>query len=157
MFEKVQKFKDPAKQDVFEFLKKCDSLARTTGLAEEHIKTCFINAVDLPVVTWASGLDEYTNSLQEFVEAFVREFFSADAQKRLRQRFEKDQAPKEREEFIQYCDGWYATLSKLTKPKLEQDEILELLINKMPNWNLATVLRCTPNLSYNMFRELLRK
>jgi len=111
MFRRVRRYQDRTLDDPFTFLEGLNRAARVTGFSEMEVKLCRIDAVEYPRETWAPGLDPNINSLNEFVCAFLSEFFSADAQKTLRNRFFSTNPPKNRSQFISFCDQWYVRLT----------------------------------------------
>jgi len=156
MFRRVKRYQDRMLDDPFTFLEGLNRAARITGFSEEEVKLCFIDAVDYPRETWAPGLDPNIHSLNDFVVAFLSEFFSADAQKTLKNRFFSTNAPKGRSEFISFCDQWYVKLTRLVKPPMDHESIISNLINKVPNRNLVLILRGYRDLPYFAFRDKLR-
>jgi len=152
-FRDIPKFKDPETDDIFDFLRRCDEAAQLTGLSEEAVKVCFVNTVAFDRVTWASHLDLWKNSLDEFVMAFLNEFYSSGVQQRIYQRFEADQRPTTAEEFARWCDRWFAVLSWQTKPLLDFEMILELLIGKHPQSTAAQVIRHKTFKNYEEFQD----
>jgi len=125
-------FTDPAKQSPIEFLENFNRAVLGTALTEIDKKRCFTQLIKIPTKKWCPGLTFQHNSLEEFQDAFVGEYFSIDAQMEINDQFISSKAPTKRSALLEYYDTWYEKLASLKKSKREVDEILLELTRKAP-------------------------
>lgn len=82
---------------------------------------------------WQAGLDECTNSLVDYQNAFVRAFFAEEMQAIVKAEFDATRLKQfDLVEAVKFLDLWYERLSALTVYKWTTRDIIKLLTEKLP-------------------------
>ncbi|KAK7601247.1 hypothetical protein V9T40_008688 [Parthenolecanium corni] len=142
-------------QSPIEFIERFDRAVFGSALTEVDKKRCFVNLIKISMRKWAPGLTLETHTLEDFKQAFLKEFFSRDAQLEVNAQFMASKPPGKRAQLLEYYDSWFEKLSHLNKPKRDVEEILLELSRKAPE-TIKMSLRASRYDSYTEFRQKVK-
>lgn len=142
-------------QSPMDFVENFNRAVYGTALTDLDKKRCFMNLIKVSVKKWGPSLKLDVDSLNDYQEAFLKEYFSADAQMETNAQFMTSKPPTKRTALLEYYDEWYEKLSYLTKPKRDVEEILLELTRKAPEV-IKMGLRANRYKTYGEFRQKVK-